>query len=63
MKAAALLIICIQDTGAKVESLNEAIDFAKQLDRLEDKKFKYIFEDKENGHQSETDYRMIVVKK
>ncbi|MGH1386289.1 class I SAM-dependent methyltransferase [Kordia sp.] len=58
-----LLIFCIQDTGKKVKILNETIDFKQQLERLVDKKFKYIFEDKENGHKSETDYRMIVVRK
>lgn len=58
-----LLIICIQDTGKKVEILNETIDFEKQLDRLVDKKFKYIFEDSESGHKSETNYRMIVIRK
>lgn len=58
-----MLVVCIQDTGKKVEILNETIDFEKTLDRLVDKKFKYIFEDKGGGHKSETDYRIIVVRK
>lgn len=63
IKEGCLLIICIQDTGRKVEILNETIDFEKQFDRLADSKFTYIFEDSENGHKSETDYRMIVIRK
>lgn len=58
-----LLIVCIQDTGKKVDILNKTIDFENPLERLLDKKFKYIFEDNESGHKSETDYRIIVVKK
>ena len=58
-----LVIFCIQDTGKKVKTLKETIDFKKQLDRLVDKKFKYVFEDSENGRKSETNYRMIVIKK
>ena len=58
-----LIVVCIQDTGDKVQILNQAIDFQKQLNRLADKNFKYTFEDKESGHKSETNYRMIVVEK
>ncbi len=58
-----LLVFCIQDKGKKVEILNETIDFEKELDRLADKKFKYIFEDSESGHLSQSNYRMIVAKK
>lgn len=57
------LIFCIQDTGNKVEILNTTIDYGKQLNRISDIKFKYIYKDHESGHQSETNYRMIVVKK
>ncbi len=58
-----LMVICIQDTGNKVKTLNQAIDFEKNHTRLADKKFKYTFEDEESGHKSETDYRMIVIEK
>ncbi len=58
-----LVVICIQDTGDKVQTLNEAIDFAKRLKRLVDKEFKYVFEDSDSGHKSETNYRMIVIEK
>lgn len=63
VKNGCLVVICIQDTGDKVQILNQAIDFKKQLNRLADKKFKYIFEDKESGHKSETDYRMVIIEK
>lgn len=58
-----LVVVCIQDTGDKVRTLNQAIDFKKKLNRLADKEFKYLFEDSNSGHKSETDYRMIVVEK
>jgi 2-polyprenyl-3-methyl-5-hydroxy-6-metoxy-1,4-benzoquinol methylase len=58
-----LVVVCIQDTGNKVQTLNKAIDFEKKHKRLADKKFKYMFEDSDSGHKSETDYRMIVIEK
>lgn len=58
-----IVVVCIQDTGNKVETLNKAIDFERKLKRLYEKKFKYVFEDTDSGHKSETDYRMIVVEK
>ncbi len=61
IKKGCLLIFCIQDTRKKVETLKVTIDFDDKLDRIEDKKFKYVFE--ESGHKSESDYRMLVVRK
>ncbi|MGB0427597.1 MAG: methyltransferase domain-containing protein [Flavobacteriales bacterium] len=63
IKKGGLIVFCIQDTGKKVEILNELIDNEKHLNKLIDKKFEYVFENKENGHQSKTDYRMIVVER
>jgi len=63
IKNGSLVVVCIQDTGDKIHILNQAIDHEKQLNRLTDKKFKYTFEDKESGHRSETDYRLIVIEK
>lgn len=63
MRNGCLLVVCIQDTGNKVQLLLEAIDFEKRQKRLADKEFKYVFEDSESGHRSETDYRMIVIEK
>ena len=63
LKTGTLLVVCIQDTGNKVQILNHAIDSETKMKRLADKKFKYLFEDSESGHKSETDYRMIIVEK
>ena len=63
IKSGCLLVVCIQDTGKKVDILNQTIDSEQQRDRLVDQKFKYSFEDSESGHTSTTDYRMIVVEK
>lgn len=61
IKDGCLVVFCIQDTGKKVKTLNEVIDFDKELDRVLDKKIEYIFEN--NEHESKTKYRMIIVKK
>ena len=58
-----LVVVCIQDTGDKVQTLNKAINFEKRLNRLADKEFKYVFEDSDSEHKSETNYRMIVIEK
>ena len=63
VKSECLIVICIQDTGNKVEILNKTIEDGFRLNRHSDKTFKYTFEDKESGHKSETDYRMVVVEK
>lgn len=63
IKKGCLVIFCVQDTGKKIEILNNIVVFEKHLKRMVDKKFKYVFEDKENGHKSKTDYRMVVVEK
>ena len=55
-----LVIFCIQDTGKKVKILKDTIGFAENVDEIEDKKFKYVYED--NGHKSESDYRMLVIR-
>lgn len=56
-------IFCIQDTGDKVQTLNKAIDVERKHKRVFDKELKYIFEDSDSGHKSETVYRMIVIEK
>ena len=63
MRKGSLMVVCIQDTGEKVKILNKAIDFERKHKRLSDKKFKYVFEDSNSGHKSETEYRMIVIEK
>lgn len=63
LRNGSLIVVCIQDTGDKVQILNKTIDFEKKRKRLTEKAFKYVYEDKESGHKSETDYRMIIVEK
>lgn len=63
MSQDALLVICIQDTGEKVEILKQVIASQKEMKYIKDEKFSYLFEDSENGHKSETDYRMIILEK
>ncbi|MGB5693448.1 MAG: methyltransferase domain-containing protein [Flavobacteriaceae bacterium] len=63
IKKGSLVVVCIQDTGKKVQILNQVIDFEKQLNRLADKKFKYTFEEHQSRHKSETGYRLIVIEK
>ena len=63
IKKGCLLIVCIQDSGKKVQILNQAIDFKGSFKQIADKKFKYIFEDYESGHKSESSYRMIIIEK
>lgn len=62
-KIGCLIVFCVQDTGHKVETLFRTMESTKQIDRLAENKFEYVFEDKKTGHQSRTDYRMIVVQK
>lgn len=63
IKNECLVVFCIQDTGEKVQILKQAIGFEKQVKYAADKKFRYIFEDKESGSKTETDYRMIAIAK
>jgi len=63
VKKGCIIIFCIQDTGKKIEILNEVIESGVKLDKLIDKKFEYLFEDSESGHKSKTNYRLLAVKK
>ncbi len=63
IKNGSIVVVCIQNTGDKVEILTQALDLEKSHTQLANKEFKYIFEDNESGHKSETDYRMIVIEK
>lgn len=63
IKSGCTVVICIQDTGKKVKILKETIDSVIKLNRLLDTEFKYVFEDRDTGHKSETNYRMVVFEK
>lgn len=55
------VVFCIQDTGKKVEILNNCFDTKVKVEQIADEKFIYTYEDGE--HKSETNYRIIVVRK
>ncbi len=59
----ALVAFCIQDTGEKWALLNRALDAEMPRKRVHEVQFKYLFHDRESGHSSESNYRMLVVKK
>jgi 2-polyprenyl-3-methyl-5-hydroxy-6-metoxy-1,4-benzoquinol methylase len=61
IKKGCLVVFCIQDTGKKVEILNKTIALEVGVEKIEDKIFKYVFQDGE--HKSETNYRMVVIRK
>lgn len=63
LREGCIIVFCIQETNGKVQILNKAIDFERNLKRLKDMELKYVFVDKDSGHKSETDYRMIIVEK
>lgn len=58
-----IMVICIQDSGNKVDVLNKVLALDKRLKISLNRGFKYVFQDKASGHRSETDYRMVVVEK
>lgn len=62
MSTEAQIIVCIQDTGKKVKILRDMLEGANATSIYEDQ-FVYLFEDKESGHSSKTDYQMIVATK
>ena len=63
IRMGSIVVVCIQDTGDKVQILNKAIDFEGKHERLLDKEFNYVYIDIDSRHRSETVYRMIVIKK
>ena len=63
LKAGAICIVCIQDTGDKVQTLNRVLDHVNSLKRLANESFDYVFEDAESGHKSSMKYQMIVIEK
>jgi SAM-dependent methyltransferase len=62
-KPNALITICIQKTGKKLEILNDIIFNMSELIKVNQTELIYRFEDKESNHNSETKYEMITVKK
>lgn len=63
VKAGCIITVCIQDSPKKLEILNHGLHAERKLKILADRKFTYTFSDKESGHTSVTNYRMIAVEK
>ena len=60
-KAGTLIVFCIQDSGNKIPTFNRIIRNLKFGNRRAELDFKYKFVDQESNHQSETNYKMIVI--
>lgn len=63
MRSGAELLVCIQDSGGKVQVLMETIEKSECMVIEKDLAFNYVFQDNDSGHSSSTPYRMIVGKK
>ncbi len=63
MKSDALLVVCIQDVGSKVEMLLSVIQSTEVMDVLDEQSFVYVFKEESTGHTSESPYRMIIGRK
>ena len=64
IRPGALICICIQDTGAKVNILKQTLsDTDITWEALEDVSLQYQLLDQSSGHKSTTPYRMYIVKK
>lgn len=62
-KAGAVITICIQKTGKKLEILDSVIMNFNELEKTNQTELLYRFEDKESGHNSESLYEMVSVRK
>jgi len=59
----ALITICIQKTGKKLEILNSIISGKNNLVLVNKTELVYKYEDKESNHSSESKYEMVTVRK
>lgn len=60
-KPKTIIVICIQNTGSKIKTLNELINNSEELQRMEEIELKYTYVDQESNHSSTTDYKMMVL--
>lgn len=63
MKQGATFICCIQDTGSKVQVLQDTLKKAGTLEKLAETKFIYEYKDSQSGHSSKTNYYLVAMKK
>ena len=62
-KLDALITICIQKTGNKVGILNSIVLNNGNLVLVDQTDLVYTFEDKDSNHRSETEYKMMTLRK
>ncbi len=58
-----IIAFCIPISGKKLKILNEILATIDSLERLLDKKIKYVFHDKKSNQSTEMDYQIVIVKK
>ncbi len=63
VKTNALITICIQKKRQKTDVLNSIISTANNVKIIHETALIYRYEDQETNHSSETEYKMITIKK
>lgn len=62
-KRDAVITICIQDTGDKLEVLNSVVSRFDSLEEIYKTNLSYTFIDQDSGHSSTTPYQMLSFRK
>ena len=62
-KQHAIITICIQDTGDKLEVLNAVVSKFRWLEEMDKTNLSYTFVDQDSGHTSTTPYQMLSLRK
>lgn len=63
MKLGAYLVICIQDSGNKVQTLLEALEASPSMSSSSHLAFEYVFEDEASKHMLNVDYKLVTCRK
>ena len=58
-----MICFCIQNSGSRVKTLTDIIENTSGFEKIHDVDFISSFEDRTLGHRSDSDYKMIVIKK
>jgi len=61
-KSGIQIIFCVPNSKKIIKMLNETIKDQKKLEKFFEIDFVYEFQDKQTGHSSRTDYKMIALK-
>jgi len=63
MKVGAYLVICIQDSGNKVQTLLDALEASPSMSSPSHLAFEYVFKDEGSKHKVNVDYKLVTSKK